>query len=57
MTNAALPLTPLCSICRKPVELENCKTDHNGYAVHEDCYTSQVSQAKPPATRISEPRP
>ena len=43
MTNAAIPLTPLCAICRKPIELENCKTDHNGAAVHEDCYASRIA--------------
>jgi hypothetical protein len=27
-----------CVICGKPVELERCKTDENGKAVHEKCY-------------------
>ena len=39
-------LRPLayCAICNKPVELERCKTDEAGDAVHEDCYVSKVSQ-------------
>lgn len=27
-----------CWICRKPVEVETCKTDEHGLAVHGDCY-------------------
>jgi hypothetical protein len=50
MTNAAIPLTPLCSICQKPVELETCKTDHNGDPVHEACYVARLSHPKPPST-------
>jgi Flp pilus assembly pilin Flp len=29
---------PLCSMCNKPVPLENSKTEENGLAIHEDCY-------------------
>ena len=32
----------LCSICYTPVELENCKIDENGRAVHSDCYDKRV---------------
>ena len=49
MTHPILPFIPLCSICHKPVELETSKTDHNGKAVHEECYSAQFSQQKPPA--------
>jgi len=27
-----------CWICRNPVDVENCKTDEHGMAVHGDCY-------------------
>jgi hypothetical protein len=27
-----------CSICDQPVDLENCKTNGIGKAVHEECY-------------------
>lgn len=27
-----------CWICRSPVDLETCKTDEHGMAVHGDCY-------------------
>ena len=33
-----------CVICNEPVELERCKTDEGGDAVHEHCYVSKVSQ-------------
>jgi hypothetical protein len=33
-----IPL-PLCWICGKEVYLEESKTDENGNAVHEECYT------------------
>jgi hypothetical protein len=49
MTHPLPPLIPLCSICHKPVELETSKTDHNGKAVHEECYSAQFSQRKSPA--------
>ena len=49
MTQPIPPLIPLCSICHKPVELETSKTDHNGKAVHEECYSAGFSQQKPPA--------
>jgi hypothetical protein len=29
----------MCSLCNEPVELETAKTDENGSAVHEECYT------------------
>jgi hypothetical protein len=42
MATRPLPLQPLCPICNKPVDLKTCKTDHNGEAVHEDCYFFRV---------------
>jgi hypothetical protein len=33
-----------CAICNEPVELERCKTDEDGDAVHEDCYVSKVAR-------------
>ena len=42
MATHPLPLPPLCPICNKPVDLQTCKTDHNGEAVHEDCYYLRV---------------
>lgn len=34
---------PVCSICAKAVELETCKTDEKGKAVHESCYESKIA--------------
>jgi hypothetical protein len=28
----------LCSICNRPVSLENAKTEEHGLAIHEECY-------------------
>jgi hypothetical protein len=42
MATRPLPLHPQCPICNKPVDLETCMTDHNGEAVHEDCYYFRV---------------
>jgi hypothetical protein len=38
--------TCLCWICGHTVELETCKTDENGMAVHENCYVLKVALAK-----------
>jgi len=32
-----------CSLCGKPVSLEDAKTDAVGKAVHEDCYTGLIT--------------
>jgi len=32
----------LCGICGTPVELEHCKTNEFGQAVHGKCYASQI---------------
>ena len=34
-----------CVICRKPVNLEDCKIDYDGSAVHEKCYVDKISRA------------
>jgi hypothetical protein len=43
MTNPIL--SPLCSICGKPVELEISRTDDEGQAVHEECYAASLTQS------------
>jgi hypothetical protein len=45
MTDPAAPAElPVCSLCLKPVALETAKTDEDGQAVHEDCYSSRIAQ-------------
>ena len=34
--------TPVCYLCNRPVPLESCKTDENGEAMHEECYTLKL---------------
>lgn len=37
------PISKLrCWICGNEVSLEICKTDENGHAVHEPCYTVRM---------------
>jgi len=31
-------------MCGNPVALEECKTDEDGQAVHEQCYVEQVKR-------------
>jgi hypothetical protein len=38
----------ICSICRKPIELEHCKTDDHGQAVHEECQLHMLTGKEPP---------
>lgn len=40
-------LRPSCSLCTKPVKLEISKTDHNGKAVHEECYVLALKKEPP----------
>ena len=47
MTNPIL--SPLCSICGKPVDLETSKTDDDGQAVHEECYAASLAQPRSPS--------
>jgi len=35
----------ICWICGKAVDLQSCKADENGIAVHEDCYLMRVALA------------
>jgi hypothetical protein len=37
-------LFPVCPICNEVVELETSKTDGNGKAIHEDCYTMKTKK-------------
>ena len=32
----------VCAICANPVDLELCKTDEDGDAVHEKCYLAKM---------------
>jgi hypothetical protein len=38
---------PLCSLCHEPIEAETAKTDENGNAVHEECYTLTMQPERP----------
>lgn len=41
----------LCSICFQPIDVNTCKIDECGRAVHEECYTtSLLHQRKKPAS-------
>lgn len=31
-----------CPICKRPVSLEQCKTDEDGRAIHEGCYVRKI---------------
>jgi hypothetical protein len=31
-----------CTLCKRPVNLQECKTDERGMAVHEECYVANV---------------
>jgi hypothetical protein len=35
----------VCWICGRAVALENCKTDEQGFAVHEPCYLARLALA------------
>jgi hypothetical protein len=35
-----------CVICGAPVQLEHCKVDEDGGAIHEACYFERLSQAR-----------
>jgi len=38
---------PMCSLCNEPVELRTAKTDEDGKAVHEECYTLKMQPPRP----------
>jgi hypothetical protein len=35
-----------CAICGKPVDLELCKTNETGNAVHGKCYVGKMTQTQ-----------
>jgi hypothetical protein len=37
---------PTCALCNKPVQLETCKTDECGKAIHQECYIGKVTRLK-----------
>jgi hypothetical protein len=39
------PRAPICSICHKPVPLNDAKTDEDGSAIHEACYLVKLGVA------------
>ena len=41
---------PLCSVCNEQVELRTAKTDEDGKAVHEECYTLKMQPPRPVPT-------
>jgi hypothetical protein len=51
--------SPLCSICKKPIDLTVAKTDEDGKAIHEECYLLKFglkrNTARPPG-RSDQPR-
>ena len=46
MTTLTSKVTLLCAICGKPCDLETCKADADGKAVHEDCLVNTLSEGK-----------
>jgi len=36
---------PTCPVCNERVELETCKTDEHGHAIHEECYVAMLHKA------------
>lgn len=44
-----------CSICNKPVDLENAKIDDEGRAVHSDCYVLSVIAKDSPGPSPQQP--
>jgi hypothetical protein len=40
-------VSPNCSVCGRPVELETSKADEFGKAVHEECYVLKVRRRTP----------
>jgi hypothetical protein len=46
---------PLCSVCNKPVSLDNAKTDEDGAAIHEACYLVKIGVGKPLSSPLKDP--
>jgi hypothetical protein len=45
-TSAQPVWTPTCALCNSLVQLETCKTDEHGTAVHEECYVRKILLAR-----------
>lgn len=45
-----------CSICGKALNLEDCKVDERGVAVHENCYVAKISIDQSKATWTPPPK-
>jgi hypothetical protein len=43
------PLLVVCTICNKPLKLEDSKIDAAGQPMHEECYVRIVTGKKPMA--------
>jgi len=39
---AATTMPTSCAVCGNPVDLESCKTDERGKAVHQKCYVAEI---------------
>ena len=39
-----------CAVCGKPVDLQTCKVDEDGTAIHDACYFERVSRTKSAST-------
>jgi hypothetical protein len=37
---------PQCWICSQPCQLEDCKIDEEGHAVHDECYAAKLAVEK-----------
>jgi hypothetical protein len=44
-TSAHPVWVPSCVLCNRSVELETCKVDERGSAVHEECYVRKIRRA------------
>lgn len=45
----ALDARPSCAICHEPCDLETCKTDEAGHAIHEHCLVLKMNRAQVPS--------
>jgi len=45
-----------CVVCGNPVELEECKTDEDGDAVHAACYVAKIGATKGAAAKSTPSR-
>jgi hypothetical protein len=49
MMSTAMPYSPICYICKKPVSIESRTTDENDRTVHGGCYFLKITARKPKA--------